>query len=36
MPLQSQDEQIESAKEKPAASVQDQLHTIELKTRRNT
>ena len=36
MPLQSQDEQIESAKEKPAASVQDQLHGIELKTRRNT
>ena len=37
MPLQSQlDEQIKSGKEQPVASIQDQLHTIELQTRRNT
>lgn len=37
MPLQSQvDERSEPAKEQPAASIQDQLHTIELQTRRHT
>jgi hypothetical protein len=37
MPLQSQvDERSESAKEQPAASIQDQLYSIELQTRRHT
>ena len=37
MPLQSQvDEGIASSKEQPAASIQGQLHTIGLQTRRHT
>ena len=37
MPLQSQvDDGIASAKEQPAASIQGQLHTIGLQTRRHT